>query len=106
MDVLLQYGVWGAVALVLIQIGVPLLKEHVLPVARDQREREIRAIESLAATMSRFGELLTAIDQRLHAVERDNEQTRADVAVLVERLPSGVVAPVRHRRKAAELQNV
>lgn len=95
-EIFLQYGAFGVVALVIVQLVVPALKEYVWPVARDQREREVRAIEYLAASLATVGAVLSALDQRLASVERDAEQSRVDVALLVERS----VSPRRSPRKS------
>ena len=77
----------GALGVVLGGVVMPIIKDYIIPSAKAERdrrmaqeERQIDAIEGLKAAITQMQVTISAFDQRLAAVERDQER-------LIDRLP-------------------
>lgn len=82
----------GVIGVVLGGVVMPIVKDYILPSVKAERERriasetrQIDAIEGLKEAITQMQVTISALDQRLAAVERDQER-------LIDRLPIKVHA--------------
>ena len=77
----------GAIGVVLGGVVMPIVKDYIIPSVKAERERrivsetrQIDAIEGLKEAIAQMQLTISAIDQRVAAMERDQER-------LIDRLP-------------------